>query len=182
MSLSLQQLFAMPYQAVSSALSSPSTCSSRPHLRQDPDVEQVLTACWQSIKSLQPNQQCKVLSDLFDLYVQQSTTLKCTPNFIALAVNGMIHLKECKRSNVICSLARSLGTLRPDESDSLLPAKRMPMGLIEYCINFFNSSSVQQVSMCFADCAAIIFQLGLLPIRLPAMVGNHVCAVRDKMV
>ncbi|XP_065893244.1 uncharacterized protein [Dysidea avara] len=57
----------------------------------------------------------------------------------------MIHLKECKQSSVICSLARSLGTLRPDESDSLLPAKRMPMGLIEYCINFFNSSSVQHV-------------------------------------
>jgi len=108
---------------------------------------------------LQPNQQCKVLSALFDLYVQQSATLKCTPDFVELAVNGMNQLKKCKRLNVISSLARSLGTLRSDKSDFFLPAKRMPMGLIEYCINLFNLSSVQQVLMYFVDYTAILFTL-----------------------
>ena len=65
--------------------------------------------------------------------------------FIQLAFNGMNHLKKCGRSNVIYSLVKSLGTMRPDQTDSLLTAKRMPMGLIEHCVNFFNATSVNQV-------------------------------------
>ena len=114
--------------------------------KQQLTAEQVLTASWQLIKALPVHQQKAVLSNLFDLFVQASTTLAFVPNFIEFTVNGMTHLKACGRSNVIYLLAKSLGTLRPDGSDSLLPARRMPMGLIEYCINFFNATSVQQVS------------------------------------
>ena len=99
-------------------------------------AEQVLTASWQLIKALPAHQQKAVLSNLFDLFVQASTTLAFVPNFIEFTVNGMNHLKACGRSNVIYLLAKSLGTLRPDGSDSLLPARRMPMGLIEHCVNF----------------------------------------------
>jgi len=49
------------------------------------------------------------------------------------------HWTDCARSNLIYLLAKSLGTVRSDNSDFLLPAKRMPMGLIEYCVNFFNT-------------------------------------------
>ena len=81
------------------------------------------------------------------MFLQKSTTLRSVSNFIQFVVNGMNHLKQCSRSNVIYLLAKSLGTIRPDGSDSLLPAKRMPMGLIEYCVNFFNANTVQQVCM-----------------------------------
>ena len=49
----------------------------------------------------------------------------------------MEHLKLCRRSKVLHNLAKALGTKREDHSDTLLPAKRMPMGLIEHCVNFF---------------------------------------------
>ena len=114
---------------------------------QQTDVEQIQTACWELIEILPPDQQCKVISSLFDMFLQKSTTLRSVSNFIQFAVNGMNHLKRCNRSNVIYLLAKTLGTLRPDESDSLLPAKRMPMGLIEYCVNFFNAKTAQQVCL-----------------------------------
>ena len=102
MSLSLQQLFAMPYKDTSSELEASSIWSSRPLLRQNPHVEQVLTTCWQYIKSLRPNQQCKVLSALFDLYVQESTTLKCTPNLVELAVKSLEGEQAFKRDFFTC--------------------------------------------------------------------------------
>lgn len=126
--------------------------------QQQTNVEQIQAACWKSIETLPPDQQCEVLSSLFDTFIQKSTTLRSVPNFIQFSVNGMNHLKQCSRSNVIYSLAKSLGTLRPDESDSLLPAKRMPMGLIEYCVNFFNANRVQQVRFIYG-CLAFTYNL-----------------------
>ena len=68
------------------------------------------------------------------------------PDYLFLAAKAADHLRESGRSNVIYSLAKALGTMRPDGSDSLLPAKTMPMGLIEYAANFFCATSVQKVS------------------------------------
>ena len=42
-------------------------------------------------------------------------------------------------------MSQALGTMRPDLSDSLLPAKRMPMGLIEHSVNFFTAEHVNEV-------------------------------------
>ena len=46
---------------------------------------------------------------------------------------------------LIYLLAKSLGTSRPDGSDSLLPVSRTPMGLLEYMVNFFTASSTNIV-------------------------------------
>ena len=46
----------------------------------------------------------------------------------------------------------ALGTKRKDQTDSLLPSKRMPMGLIEHCVNFFCSSSIHEVCLFLSDC------------------------------
>ena len=73
---------------------------------------------------------------LFDMFVEKSTTLPSFPNFIELAVKGTYHMKDGKCYTVIYPLAKSLETLRPDRSGSLIHTKRMPMGLIEYCVNF----------------------------------------------
>ena len=58
----------------------------------------------------------------------------------------MRHLGEAGRSNITYSLAKAVGTMRPDRSDSLLPTKNMPMGLIVYAVNFFTASSIQKVN------------------------------------
>ena len=44
-------------------------------------------------------------------------------------------------------VAKAVGRMCPDDSDSRLPAKRMPMGLLEYMLNFFNADSYSQVGM-----------------------------------
>ena len=57
----------------------------------------------------------------------------------------MAQLKHNERSNVLYNLAKGLGTPRLDGSDSRFPAKRMPMGLVEYATNFFVADKMQQV-------------------------------------
>jgi hypothetical protein len=69
----------------------------------------------------------------------------------------MENLHRAGRSNVLYLLAKALGTTRPDGSDSLLPISRMPMGLLEYMVNFFTASSIQQVQYNFIDAQLAIY-------------------------
>lgn len=106
--------------------------------------------CRHSLLHLQPEQQLEVLSLLFSEYCSQHPmSLRVSSDFLKVMMCGMKYLNECGRTNVIRSLIQVLGTMRPDGSDSLMPVKRMPMGLIEYCVNFFNSSSLNKVDHFF---------------------------------
>ena len=67
-------------------------------------------------------------------------------DFIILAAEAMLQLKSSNRSNVIYNLAKAIETVREDKSDSRLPTKQMPMGLIEYIAIFFAADTVQSVS------------------------------------
>ena len=135
--------------------------------------------------SIQPPQQLELISQMFREYVDSNTNCTIPSDFLALAITGMEHLKSANRSNVIYELAKGLGTMRPDESDSLFPTKRMPMGLIEYNINFFTSSAINQVSSelfhyiarakdCMYGRLACIMSIGSMPIRLSDMVTVYV--------
>ena len=97
-------------------------------------------------ETLPLEQKFTVLSQLFCKAMQEKHNIKVPSDFLELAAAGMVHLLDCNRANVIYLLARALGSMRADESDSLLPAKRMPMGLIEHTINFFNAEHVNEVS------------------------------------
>ena len=69
------------------------------------------------------------------------------PNdFIELAVKAMIHLKENHRSNVLYNLVKGLGVMRQDKSDTRFPMIVMPMGLLEYMVNFYNAEEMRKVS------------------------------------
>ena len=57
-------------------------------------------------------------------------------DFVSYASNAMSQLRHSRRTNVLYSLAKGIETLREDNSDSRLPTKRMPMGLIEYTASF----------------------------------------------
>ena len=73
-------------------------------------------------------------------------SLSVPDDFIILAAKAMLQLKSSNRSNVIYNLAKAIGTVREDKSDSRLPTKRMPMGLMEYITIFFAADTVQSVS------------------------------------
>ena len=42
-----------------------------------------------------------------------------------------------------------IGTERPDGSDMRMPVDRMPFGMIEHSINFFNADDINQVRAIF---------------------------------
>jgi len=69
------------------------------------------------------------------------------PNdILSNAANAMVRLTDAGQTNVLYSLAKGIGTLRLDESDSCFPIKRMPMGLVEYIVQFFAVDNLQQVN------------------------------------
>ena len=102
------------------------------------------------------DQQLKVISVVFQKLAGSTYGVEIDGDFLELALQASKHLQECGRSNVLCGLARAIGTLRLDGSDSRLLAKRMPMGLLEHTANFFNSDSYRDpkvyVSLQFASC------------------------------
>ena len=67
-------------------------------------------------------------------------------DFGPLLICAMEYLHKNGRSNIFYDLARGIGTMRDDGSDSRFPVKRMPFGLIDYMARFFSSESFQQVS------------------------------------
>ena len=75
------------------------------------------------------NEQFAVLMESF----AATSKLKVEADFLFLAASGMQNLCNAGRSNSIYLLAKALGTMRKDSSDSLLPV----MGLIEYIVSFF---------------------------------------------
>ena len=56
------------------------------------------------------------------------------------------NFKPRNQINVVYDLAKVIGTMRPDKTDSLMPAKRMPMGLVEYLVQFFSAKTLTKVS------------------------------------
>ena len=89
--------------------------------------------------SSMPNhdQQLSLISELFKSYCAVQSDVSPPDDFLQLSVLAMKHLQSCGRSNVFYHLAKALGTMRNGHNESLLPARRMPMGLIEHCVNFF---------------------------------------------
>lgn len=97
------------------------------------------------IGSLPEAQQLQTISDLFHNFLLLFHDVCIRPDFLELALNASRHLKQCNRSNIIYKLAKVIGTMRPDKLDSRLPAKRMPMGLLEYIANFYDAENYQKV-------------------------------------
>jgi hypothetical protein len=66
-------------------------------------------------------------------------------DFGSLLLQAIEYLHKNGRSNIFYHLAKGIGTMRDDGSDSRLPVKRMPFGLVEYVARFFSSDNFQQV-------------------------------------
>ena len=90
----------------------------------------------------------QVLSQVFSQILirhYSAPALGMPDDFLELVASGVQHLHQEERTNVMYSLAEAVGTMRVNGFDSLLPAKRIPMGLIEYAVSFFTVLSVQKV-------------------------------------
>jgi len=94
---------------------------------------------------LQPECQLAALSELFTSYMNQFS-LAVPNDFLSNAANAMVRLTDAGRTNVLYNLAKGIGTLRLDGSDSCFPTNRMPMGLVEYIAQFFAVDNLQQVN------------------------------------
>ena len=89
-------------------------------------------------RSLQISQ----ISRQFSSLLKDKYHLNVPQDYLELSVQAMLHLKQGDRSNI---LAKGLGTLKPDGSDSKFPAKRMPAGLLQHMVNFFAADNLSQV-------------------------------------
>ncbi len=61
-------------------------------------------------------------------------SLTVPEDFLSLTAKAMAQLKRSERSNVLYNLAKGIGTPRDDGSDSRLPTRHMPMGLVDKCL------------------------------------------------
>ena len=78
-------------------------------------------------------------------------------DYLEYSITAMQRLKQCGRSNVLYLLARSLATPRDDGKGSKFPTTRMPMGLLEYLVNFFDANDLQSVSGTVINCNIDIY-------------------------
>ena len=92
--------------------------------------------------------QISQMSHQFSSLLKDEYHLNIPQDYLELSVQAMLHLKQCDRSNILYSLAKGLGTLKPDGSDSKFPAKRMPAGLLQHMVNFFAADNLSQVLDC----------------------------------
>ena len=124
------------------------------------------------LDSLPSSERASIINDLMQ---SLSSDLHVPSDFVSSSLACMERLKKCGRSNLLYGLAKALGTMRPDGSDSLMPMAHMPVGLIEYAASFFTSDSMYQVCNYYRCTSAIIlFYLYLsghqMPRRLQALV------------
>ena len=106
---------------------------------------QKILSIFDRVSSLSAGEQLQLLNDLFVHYAKEQYSLHVPSDFIELTLRGVVQLKDRGRHDVIYGLSKGLGTTRPDKSDSLFPTTRMPMGLLEYMVQFVNCKPGQHV-------------------------------------
>ena len=62
--------------------------------------------------------------------------LNDSSDFLKNAACAMLRLSDGGCTNVLYNLAKGIGTMWPDQSDSGFPIKQMPLGLLEYIALF----------------------------------------------
>lgn len=90
--------------------------------------------------------QLNTISEIFCYFAEAKHGVYIRSDFLQFVVNASEHLLQCGRSNVVYGVAKAIGRRRSDGSDSRFPAKRMPMGLLEHMVNFYNSDSYSKVN------------------------------------
>ena len=139
-------------------------------------LESRARVCSEVLQSLTVREKLDILARVFSEVSQHNVPA----DFLHLASSGMQNLRNAGRMNAVYLLAKAVGTMREDGSDTLLPTKRMPMGSFEYMVAFFTTSSKNKVSTC--SCTMIIINFISLSTRLSIMVADAICSLWLQMV
>ena len=123
------------------------------------DIDALLAKTSEAMSKADPKKQLLFISKLLESH---TASFHVPTDFLDLSLKAMMKLNQAGRSNVVYNniMVKAIGTNRSNSDDSLLPLTRMPMGLIEHCVNFFSSSQLQQVIIYY------IYQVSFLFITL----------------
>ena len=116
------------------------------HCKSSSRTDARLKSIQELLADLPAADQLHIIATLFSSYGCEHHNISIPVDFLQLTLNGSRHLQQCGRSNIIYGLAKGTGSMRDDGSDSRLPAKRMPMGMLEYTINFFIAAHMTKVN------------------------------------
>lgn len=111
----------------------------------DIDLDKLFLETTESLALAHPDDQLSFISKLFQKHVLSCSGVIIPSDFLQLSLAAMLKLSEAGRTNVVYNLVKAIGTKRPNSDESRLPVTRMPMGLLEHCVNFYSSTRVQQV-------------------------------------
>lgn len=88
-----------------------------------------------------------VLNKCFDISSKKMGITTNVLNFPQLSLYAMKKLQDLDKSNTVYNLSKVISESRPDGSDSLMPLRRMPFGMIQFIVDFFASTNVMQVTI-----------------------------------
>ena len=97
------------------------------------------------LEPMSTDDQLKFMANFLTKFANTHYDVHVNSDFLQFFLDASRHLKECNRPNVVYGVAKAIGRMRPDRSDSRLPAKRMPMGLLQHMVNFFNADTYNKV-------------------------------------
>ena len=118
------------------------------------DITSSLSACVTVSSSVQTEQSgeqlsfddnIEYLSAVFSQLCEKELGVQIPKDFLVFASSAMLRLAMQNRSNILYNLAKGIGTMRKDGSDSRFPTQRMPIGLVEYTASFFVADDLNQV-------------------------------------
>ena len=70
-------------------------------------------------------------------------------DYIPLSLLAMTRLAQRQKSNVLYKLAKVIAVNKPNSTEPLMPMNRMPWGLIQYQIDFFACTHINEVTRFF---------------------------------
>lgn len=113
---------------------------------QTDDVGAITDLVVSLMTALPEEQQFHMVTRILQVLAARSHPSAHVPDdFIKLCLISMERLKQLGKYDIVYGLVRGLGIMREDDSDSHLPALRMPMGMLEYIISFFQAESINKV-------------------------------------
>ena len=99
------------------------------------------------VMHLSSDEQLQLGCDVFNHVASCQYGISVPDDFIRHALSCMKQLAAVGKPNVIYGLCKGLGTIRPGGSDSYFPTSRMPMGLLQYMVEFFITQPGHRVSI-----------------------------------
>ena len=99
-----------------------------------------------SFTRLSCEEQMSLLRQLFSYHCATAHDIDVPEDYLHLSVCAVKNFTAQGKSNVLYNLAKGFGMMRPDQSDTCFPMKRMPFGMVEYMANFYISTPGSNVS------------------------------------